>query len=113
MELVHRDAVVKCDHDGKVVNEASQQWVTISKIPVLVDADPEGRNIAACPNYGPTIKPCAKTLKVAVGYSESFLSIGRKRVVLSHLDGFTDGTPPGFVHYKVRDPLQTFVRADI
>ena len=112
MELIHRDAVVKCDHDGRIPQVPSQQWVTISGIPVLVDADPEGRDIVACPNYGPTIKPCAKTLKVAVGYSVSFLAIGDQRVVLSHLDGLTDGTPPGLVHYKVRDPLQTFVRAD-
>ncbi|WP_027345346.1 hypothetical protein [Hamadaea tsunoensis] len=111
MEWIHRDSVIKCDHDGRVVNQPSQQWVTISGVPVLVDSDPEGRSIAACPNYGPTIKPCAKTLKVAVGYSGPF-TIGGKGVVLSNLDGFTDGTPPGLVHYKVRDPEQIFVRAD-
>jgi hypothetical protein len=112
MELIHRDAVVKCDHDGRIPQVASQQWVTISGIPVLVDSDPEGRDIVACPMYGPLVKPCAKTLKVAVGYSEGFLRLDAKRVVLSHLDGLTDGTPPGTVHYRVRDPLQTFVRAD-
>ena len=112
MEWIDLESVIKCDHDGRVANQASQQWVTIGRVPVLVATDPEGRGIVACPNYGPTIKPCAKTLKVAVGYSER-VKIDGHAVVLSHLDGLTDGTPPGFVHYKVRDPKQTHVRADL
>jgi len=112
MEWIDLESVIKCDHDGRVANVASQQWVTIGRVPVLVATDPEGRDIAACPNYGPTIKPCVKTLKVAVGYSER-VQIDGHAVVLSHLDGLTDGTPPGFVHYKVRDPKQTYVRSDI
>jgi hypothetical protein len=95
-----------------VTNVASQQWVTIDRVPVLVEIDPEGRTIVACPNYGPTIKPCVTTLKVAVGYS-GLLKVDGKRVVLSHLDGLTDGTPPGLVHYKVRDPEQNYVGADL
>lgn len=111
MEWIHRDSVIKCDHDGRVVNQPSQQWVTISGVPVLVDSDPEGRSIVACPNFGPTIQPCAKTLKVATGYS-GLLKIDGHRTVLSHLSGLTDGTPPGLVKYTVRDPAQTYVRAD-
>jgi hypothetical protein len=111
MEWLRLDSVVKCEHDGRVRNEASQDWVTIEGVPVLVDADPEGRTIVACPNYGPTIKPCAKTLEVRVGYSD-LIRVDDKRVVLSNLDGLTDGTPPGFVHYTLRDPRQRFVRAD-
>lgn len=111
MEWLRLDSVVKCEHDGRVANEASQDWVTIGGVPVLVDADPEGRNIVACPNYGPTIKPCAKTLKVRVGYSD-LVRVDGKRTVLSNLDGLTDGTPPGLVHYTLRDPRQRFVRAD-
>jgi hypothetical protein len=112
MEWIHLESVIKCDHDGRVTNQATQRWVTISGIPVLVAEDPEGKTIVACPNYGPTIKPCAKTLKVAVGYSER-LRVDGHGVVLSHLDGLTDGTPPGFVHYKARDPKQQHVRADL
>jgi hypothetical protein len=111
MEWLTRESVVKCEHDGRVTNVASQQWVTIGGVPVLVDADPEGRDIVACPNYGPTIKPCVKTLKVAVGYS-GLVRIDGHRTVLSNLDGLTDGTPPGLVHYNVRDPKQRYVRAD-
>jgi hypothetical protein len=112
MEWIHRNSVIRCDHDGRVTNLPSQEWVTIAGIPVLVEADPEGRAIVACPNYGPTVKPCGKTLTVTTGYSERF-RIGGKAVVLSHLDGLTDGTPPGLVHQKVRDPRQLFVRADV
>ncbi|NUT32203.1 MAG: hypothetical protein HOV79_03915 [Hamadaea sp.] len=112
MEWIHLASVVKCDHDGRVTNQASQQWVTIDGSPVLVATDPEGRDIVACPNYGPTIKPCAKTLKVAVGYSDR-IRIDRHAIVLSHLDGLTDGTPPGLVHYKVRDAQQAYVRGDL
>lgn len=111
MEWIDEESVIKCDHDGRVTNRPSQRWVTIGGVPVLVEPDPPGREIVACPNFGPTIKPCAKTLKVAVGYS-GFVRIDGREVVLSHLDGFTDGTPPGLVHYRVRDPRQHFVRAD-
>jgi hypothetical protein len=111
MEWVTAQAVIKCAHDGGVENKPSQHWVTVQGVPVLVADDPEGRGITACPNYGPTIKPCAKTLKVATGYSTR-VRIDGAPVVLSHLDGLTDGTPPGVVHYTVRDPGQRLVEAD-
>jgi len=111
MEFITSRAVIRCGHDGRVENQPSQTWVTVSGVPVLVDNDPEGRRIVACPNYGPTMKPCAKTLRVAVGYSQ-WIRIGGQSVVLSHLDGLTDGTVPGTVHYTVRDPGQSLVRAD-
>jgi len=104
-------SVIKCDHDGRVANQPSQTWVRVDNSPVQVATDPEGRSIAACPNYGPTVKPCVKTLKVATGYS-GFITIDGHRLVLDNLDGLTDGTPPGLVHYKVRDPKQRYVRAN-
>lgn len=111
MQWLTLHSVVKCDHDGRVANVARQSWVTIGSVPVLVDADPEGRTIAACPNYGPTIKPCVKTLKVGTGYS-GLLRIDGQRTVLSNLEGLTDGTPPGLVKYTVRDPAQSYVGSD-
>jgi hypothetical protein len=111
MRWVTVPASIKCGHDGRVVNQPSQTWVTVDGDPVLVDNDPQGRKIAGCPNYGPTIKPCTKTLQVIEGYS-AWLAVGGQRVVLSHLDGLTDGTVPGTVHYTVRDPGQAFVGAD-
>ena len=111
MELLTADAVVRCGHDGRVDTVARQDYVTIGSAAILVEDDPEGRTIVACPNIGPTMKPCAKTLAVATGYS-GWIRIDGYAVVLSNLDGLTDGTVPGTVHYTVRDPGQTFVRAD-
>ncbi|MDM4722259.1 hypothetical protein QTQ03_22700 [Micromonospora sp. WMMA1363] len=111
MRWIHRGSLIECDHDGRVVNVASQRWVTIGGAPVLVDADPQGKAILGCPNFGPTIKPCLRTLRVTAGYS-SWLRVDGQRVVLSNLDGLTDGSPPGLVHYTVRDPSQSFVEAD-
>jgi hypothetical protein len=111
MEWITVNAVIRCGHDGRVENAPSQTWVTIGSAPVLVDDDPEGRRIVACPNFGPTVKPCAKTLRVTEGYS-TWLRIGGDRVAMSNVDGLTDGTVPGTVHYDVRQPGQGFVRAD-
>ncbi len=111
MELVTVDAVVRCGHDGRVENVARQGYVTVGSAPVLVADDPQGRTIVACPNVGPTMKPCATTLAVATGYS-AWIRVDGHAVVLSNMDGLTDGTVPGTVHYTVRDPGQSFVRAD-
>jgi len=111
MEWVTTRAVIRCGHDGTVENLPRQRWVTVSGAPVLVDDDPQGRAISTCPNVGPTMKPCARTLRVAAGYS-AWLRVDGHAVVLSTLDGLTDGTLPGTVHYTVRDPGQSLVRSD-
>jgi len=111
MEWVTADAAVACDHGGRVEQRPGQRWLTVGGVPVLVDDDPEGRAIAGCPNVGPTIKPCARTLRVAVGYSD-WVRVDGRRAVLATLAGLTDGTPPGVVRYTVRDPGQAFVGVD-
>lgn len=111
MRWLTADAVIRCGHDGRVATRPSQGWVTVAEVPVLVDDDPEGRQITACPNVGPTMKPCATTLRVDRGYSP-WIRVDAHRVVLDHLDGLTDGTVPGTVHYVVRQPGQAFVGAD-
>jgi hypothetical protein len=104
-------ADIRCDHDGRVANAPSQHWVTVSGHKVLVDDDPQGRPIAACPNIGATMKPCLRTLRVATGYS-GWIRIGGDAVVLDNLDGLTDGTLPGTVHYLVRHTHQHLVVSD-
>lgn len=111
MQWLTERATIACGHEGRVVNVPSQRWVTVAGVPVLVDDDPQRRSIAGCPNYGPTIKPCTTTLQVITGYS-TWLRIGGHRVTLSHLDGLTDGTVPGTVHYTVRLPGQFLVVSD-
>jgi hypothetical protein len=108
-ELLVLSAAVRCDHDGKVENKESQDWVVVGgDDPVLRNNDPESRDINWCPNRGANIKPCGKTLKVEVGYSV-FVRLGGRQVVLANLKGKTDGTPPGAVYYQVRDPGQRFI----
>lgn len=107
-ELLVLPAAIRCGHDGRVQNDASQTWVTVATHAVLRDDDPEGREINWCPNRGVNIKACSKTLKVDIGYSV-FVRLGGQRVVLANLDGKTNGTPPQAVHYQVRDPGQRFV----
>ncbi len=98
-----------CDHIlGTVRNQPTQTLVTIEKRQVLVETDPEGRPIVACPNVGATIKPCQLTLKVKQGYSD-LIRVDGKRVCLDTVTGLTDGTPPGTVDYKVQSPGQDLV----
>jgi hypothetical protein len=111
MDLITASSVVVCDHGARVNSLASQHWVEIGGAAALVDNDPETRAVTGCPNIGPTVKPCTTTLKVACGYS-GWIRIGSRAVVLDNLDGLTDGTVPGTVHYRVRDSRQHFVRAD-
>ena len=42
MEWLRLDSVIKCEHDGRVRNEASQDWVTIGGTAVLVGMTPFG-----------------------------------------------------------------------
>lgn len=111
MLWVTTDASIACGHDGVVQNVPRQRWVTVDSSPVLLDDDPEGRAVVGCPNVGPTVKPCARTLRVHDGYS-AWISVDGHAVVLSDLDGLTDGTVPGTVHYTVRNPGQAHVSAD-
>lgn len=108
MKLLIERGIVRCGHDGSVVNVPSQTWVRINSSPVLIEPDPQGRGLQMCPNVGLNIKPCTLTLAVHQGYS-GFLRIGQRAICLDSLQGFTDGTPPGAVKYTVRSPGQAFV----
>lgn len=109
MYWLTEDAVLVCAHElGAIANTTTQDFVTIKHRRVLVEKNPENRPIAGCPNTGPSIKPCTKTLKVKQGYS-SWIRINGKRVCLSTIRGLTDGTPPGVVVYKVRSTGQQLV----
>ena len=103
------DALLVCAHElGQVQNITSQDFVTIEKKRVLVATDPEGRVIKHCPNVGATIRPCLTTLKVQQGYSQ-FLTVESRAICLDTVSGYTDGTPPATVKYKVRHAGQPFV----
>jgi hypothetical protein len=111
MKWLTEDATIVCTHElGNVKVTTSQRLVTIGGRIVLVRPDPEGRDIRGCPNIGVSIKPCQHTLAVKVGYSR-FVRINGQPVVLDNLGGLTDGTPPGLVRYKARQPGQQTVTA--
>ncbi len=110
MYILTEDAIIVCTHElGIVKLEAGQELVRISGRRVLVEIDPQDRPISGCPMVGPGIKACLTTLVVKEGYSE-LLRINGKRVCLDTVTGFTDGTPPGTVKYKVNNPGQTLVK---
>lgn len=108
--VVTERSTIRCGHGGAVDLRASQRWVTVGGAAALVADDPQHRRITGCPNVGPTIKPCTATLTVSAGYS-TFVHVDGHAIVLSTLDGLTDGTVPGTVHYQVRATRQSFVRA--
>jgi hypothetical protein len=109
MNLLTEDALLVCNHVlGTVGLRATQGLVTIEARRVLVEGDPEGRPITGCPHVSAVTRPCLTTLKVQQGYS-SLVSIEGQRVCLASVAGLTDGTPPGTVRYKVRDPGQQLV----
>jgi len=112
MRWLTEDAVLVCDHGGRVQVVTTQDFVRIRGRRVLIRPNPEGRSIAACPNVNPVIgiRPCVHTLAVREGYS-SFVRIAGLPVCLDTTRGLTDGTPPGIVNYKVRSPGQEFVEA--
>lgn len=110
MDWTTEQSIFRCGHDGRVTVLASQRWVTIEGAAVLVADDPQGRAITGCPNVGPTMKPCTVTVNVIKGYSD-LVRIDGRAVVLSNVDGLTDGTVPGTVHYQVRATRQDLVRA--
>ena len=109
MYLMTEDALVVCTHELGIVDIiATQTLVTIGQRKVLVEIDPQGRPIGGCPNVGPGIKACLTTLVVKEGYSD-LMRINGKRVCLDTVTGYTDGTPPGVVKYKVNNPGQNLV----
>ncbi|CAN5649324.1 hypothetical protein BH23CHL6_BH23CHL6_01110 [soil metagenome] len=111
MLVMTEDAIVLCTHQlGNVGNQPSQSLLTIDGRRILVDDDPERRNISRCPNIGVTMKPCQTTLKVVTGYS-TLVRIDGKAVCLDSVQGLTDGTPPGIVQYVVRAAGQALVES--
>jgi hypothetical protein len=109
VKLLTEDAVFKCQHSGVVEVAPTQDYVRIDGRRVLVEDNPEGRDIDWCPNRNLAgIRPCDNSLKVREGYS-AFVAIDQHAVCLDNLWGLTDGTPPGAVKYEVRAPGQEYV----
>lgn len=108
MLAVTEEGVLVCGHQlGRVQIETHQELVRIDGVRVLVAKEPEGRKVRGCPQVPPT-RPCLVTLGATKGYSE-LVRISGAPLVLSNLEGRTDGFPPGAVRYLVRDAGQDLV----
>ena len=110
MKILTEKALLVCDHElGHVQIGARQSLVRVNGDRVLVDDDPEKKEIKHCPNTNPLagILPCRHTLPVETGYS-GLVRIDGRRVSMDTVTGRTDGVPPQF-HYKVRNPGQQLV----
>jgi len=102
-------AKVRCSHGmGYAQPKSSRRFLRIKGKPVLVDRDMPANAISLCPNYGPTTKPCTRTLPLAAGRS-GFVFANGAPVVLDQAKGPTDGIPPGLTSYAVRAPGQSLV----
>ena len=109
MLLLTEDAEIKCKHGGELQLEPAQDLVHINGRRVLIEPDPENREINGCPNTNLTnIRPCKKTEEVRKGYS-AFVRVLGKPVCLDNVEGFTNGTPPRSQEYVVRETGQEFV----
>ncbi len=108
--LITQKAVLQCDHlTGIVGIIASQTFVTIEKIPILVKGDLVSRPIAGCPiPASGGSKPCLTTINETKGHSK-FIFIRNIPVCLKSLKGLTDGVPPGSINYTVNQAGQNFM----
>ena len=91
MLAITRDAVLKCAHGGVVHFDPQQEWVTIEGRAILVEGDPLGRRIWACPQATPVNPPCRRTISVneAKSYS-AMVRIDGKRICMDTITGTTD-----------------------
>lgn len=107
--LITQTTIIHCDHlTGIVAIVASQTFVTIENIPILVKGDVKNRPIAGCPIPTGGSKPCLLTLNEKKGHSH-LLFIKDKPVCLKSLEGLTDGLPSGGINYSVQSAGQNFL----
>ncbi len=110
MLLITEDAVLKCAHGGTVKVVHRQDWVTVEKRAILIEGDPLGRSISACPMATPTTPPCSKTVSVDSGASYSaFVTVDALRVCLDTVTGTTDWSKLGTVPFGLTSPGQSLV----
>jgi hypothetical protein len=100
--LVREDAALKCGHMGPVAISASQHWVKVEGVALLVDNDPVGKRVD-CPFKSGG--PCIATVSVERGYS-AFIRVDGRAVCRDDLVGTAS---PNAFHFAVTDPGQKFV----
>lgn len=100
-----------CDHQAGIVARRPQQgFVYVENSLVITKPAFVTAPIRGCPLVQPSPQArCTKTSLTGPFQGRSgFVYINDKRVVLSHLDGFTNGLG-GQSHYHCRDPRHQLV----
>jgi hypothetical protein len=93
IRLALETAACTCQHAGRIVMQASQHWVTVDAVPVLVKGDLDQRSISLCQGGAELVgvKRCQTVAIVDDAKSHSkFISIDDRPVVLSTASGATD-----------------------
>ena len=110
MFFVTEDATIICKHPvGVVQNKPSQDWLTIVGRRVLIEPDPENRDINGCTNSAGVNVPCKIATNIQMeGYSE-LIRVDGHRLCLDTITAFTSGQPPGMFKWVVVNPGQPFV----
>jgi hypothetical protein len=99
-KVLTEDALIQCQHGGRVQVIASQRVLMAGGRPVLVQGDLDGKPISGCPVVdssppAPLMKRCLMVVSMTAG-GASKLAAGGKPVLLDTAIGFTDGiTTPG------------------
>ncbi|MBI1170004.1 hypothetical protein GC209_01275 [bacterium] len=109
MFVLTREALLLCSHGGVVNMTAQQDWVTVGRVPVLIDDDPLGRTISACPMVTPTTPPCRHTTSIDPQSLSAFVAIGGRRLCLDKTAGSTDWSLGATGRYSVARPGQDFL----
>ncbi|HLL92922.1 MAG TPA: hypothetical protein VK252_08290 [Solirubrobacteraceae bacterium] len=91
------EAVIMCDHGGKVQPIPHQETVTIQGAPVLCLGDLVGAPVIGCPLASPTTKPCTTVLAPLPGSVSTSMFIQGMPVHVDSFTAATDGVPPATV----------------
>ena len=97
---------VVCDHQaGDVEPLPMQGFVRVESSLVLTNPSFHYADIDGCPVIQPSVRARCKKTKAKGPHDgpSGFVFIEGKKVILSHLDGFTDGLGDQS-HYGCRDP---------
>jgi hypothetical protein len=107
-QLVTRNAVITCPHQGQVELTSGQAKVVAEGGEVLCEPDLIGASILGCTQPAtPSSKPCMHVVSVTPESVSRTVSVAGKGVYLSTLTGMTDGVPPAMI--TVGDPGQATV----
>ena len=113
MLVLTKDALLLCSHGGVVTMETRQTWVTIGGIPIVINDDPLGRTIVACPMVTPTTPPCRHTTSIDAPSLSAFVSIDGRKMCLEKTCGNTDWSLGATGRYSVAKPGQDLLNCGV